>query len=86
MLGEPGMGPNVVQEHLSGPPQSFKRWRKRLVAWILHLSATDPPIHGTWSNLPRSRSRLRPILGHNLVTVRPSSSVGQSYKAFYVKT
>jgi hypothetical protein len=20
MLGEPGMGPNVVQEHLSGPP------------------------------------------------------------------
>src|SRR4029077_15492650 len=27
--------------------QSFKRCRKRLVAWILHLSATDPPNYGT---------------------------------------
>src|SRR4029077_7672793 len=42
MLGEPGMGPNVVQEPFVRPAQSFKRWRKRLVAWILHLSATDP--------------------------------------------
>ena len=42
-LGEPGMGPNVVQEpFLRCASQSFKRRRKRLVAWILHLSATDP--------------------------------------------
>jgi hypothetical protein len=43
MLGEPGMGPNVVQEPFVRPEsQSFQQWRKRLVAWILHLSATDP--------------------------------------------
>src|SRR4029077_17931373 len=34
-LGEPGMGPNVVQEpFLRCASQSFKRRRKRLVAWI----------------------------------------------------
>jgi hypothetical protein len=41
MLGEPEMGPNVAQERCVRPAESFKRWRKRLVAWILHLSATD---------------------------------------------
>ncbi len=42
MLGEPGISPNVVQEPFVRPAQSLKRWRKRFVAWILHLSATDP--------------------------------------------
>ena len=58
MLGEPGMGPNVVQEpFLRCASQSFKRRRKRLVAWILHLSATDPLL-ATYSP-KRSRPRCR---------------------------
>jgi hypothetical protein len=57
-LGEPGMGPNVVQEpFLRCASQSFKRRRKRLVAWILHLSATDPLL-ATYSP-KRSRPRCR---------------------------
>ena len=66
MLGEHGIGPNVVQEPFcQARSQSFKRWRKRLVAWILHLSATDPVL-GTAplrleSSLPEKLLALRGV-------------------------
>src|SRR4029077_13522250 len=57
MLGEPEIGPNIVQKPFVRPAQSFKRWRKRLVAWILHLSATDPR-KGSVATLQVPRDRL----------------------------